>query len=127
MRAPLRPCRGPRCTHLTRGRYCPTCAPAQARAKHQAYDQTRGTATARGYDARWQKARAAYLARHPLCVECERQGRVTAATVVDHIVPHKGDQRLFWDQANWQSRCKPCHDTKTASEDGGFGNLPKKG
>ncbi len=39
----------------------------------------------------WQKARAAYLARHPLCVFCERDGRVTAAAVVDHIEAHRGD------------------------------------
>ncbi len=46
-----------------------------------------------------------------------------AATVVDHIVPHKGDQQLFWDTRNWQSMSKPCHDKKTAKEDGGFGRL----
>lgn len=46
---------------------------------------------------------------------------VEAASVVDHIVPHKGDQKLFWRRSNWQSLCKRCHDVKTATEDGGFG------
>jgi 5-methylcytosine-specific restriction protein A len=41
---------------------------------------------------------------------------VVAATVVDHVVPHRGDQRLFWDPGNWAPSCKPCHDAKTAHE-----------
>jgi hypothetical protein len=40
--------------------------------------------------------------------------------VVDHIVPHGGDQTLFWDAANHQTLCEPCHNRKTATEDGGF-------
>ena len=36
--------------------------------------------------------------------------------VVDHVVPHRGDQRLFWDERNWAPACKPCHDAKTARE-----------
>jgi 5-methylcytosine-specific restriction protein A len=52
-----------------------------------------------------------YLGRHPLCRFCEQQGRIAAASVVDHITPHKGDQSLFWDSANWQPLCKLCHDS----------------
>ena len=84
------------------------------------YDQERGTAAQRGYDARWQKARAWYLRRNPLCVECQKEGRLMPATVVDHIKPHKGNYYLFWDASNWQSLCKACHDRKTAKEDGRF-------
>ena len=36
---------------------------------------------------------------------------------VDHIIPHRGDQKLFWDRNNWQALCKPCHDRKTGKED----------
>lgn len=57
-----------------------------------------------------------FLRAYPLCAECERQGRVAPATVVDHIIPHKGNYDLFWDMSNWQSLCKPCHDRKTARE-----------
>ncbi len=72
------------------------------------------------YGRRWKKARAAYLRANPLCVFCERRGRVTAATVVDHRTPHHGDERLFWDWANWQPLCGPCHDSvKQALETGG--------
>ena len=49
------------------------------------------------------------------------QGDVVAATVVDHIVPHKGNEAFMWDESNYQSLCKTCHDRKTATEDGGFG------
>jgi 5-methylcytosine-specific restriction endonuclease McrA len=74
-------------------------------------DQLRLSARDRGYTWRWQKERALFLRAHPLCVMCSRALRVTPATVVDHIVPHKGDQALFWSHANWQSLCKLHHDS----------------
>lgn len=73
----------------------------------------RGGADARGYDARWRRARKAFLQKHPLCAECMKEGKATPATVVDHIVPHRGDPGLFWDIKNWQPLCKGCHDRKT--------------
>lgn len=73
-------------------------------------DERRLSARARGYTRQWEKARSSYLARHPLCVMCERDGRTTPSTVVDHIVPHRGDQALFWNQSNWQALCKTHHD-----------------
>ena len=69
------------------------------------------TTAERGYGWRWQKARRFHLSAHPLCVMCEAEGRVTAATVVDHIIPHRGDELLFWDRKNWQSLCKRHHDS----------------
>lgn len=89
-------------------------SPASARRK---LTDRRASAHQRGYDARWRRARLAYLAAHPLCVMCRRLGRTTAATVVDHSVPHKGDDRLFWDQANWQSLCAPHHDRHKQSQE----------
>ena len=76
-------------------------------------DRLRGSADARGYNAEWRRARLAFLKRHPLCVECQKEGKLTPATVVDHIIPHRGDRKLFWDQSNWQPLCKECHDWKT--------------
>lgn len=78
-------------------------------------DRMRGGAAERGYDGRWRKARAAFLRRNPLCVECMRKGVLTPATVVDHIIPHRGDKELFWNEENWQPLCKSCHDRKTGS------------
>lgn len=40
--------------------------------------------------------------------------------VTDHIVPHHGDPTLFWAEWNLQPLSKRQHDTKTATEDGGF-------
>lgn len=79
----------------------------------------RASANERGYTWRWTKARNTFLLRNPLCRIHEQRGQVVAATVVDHIIPHKGDQALFWDTSNWQSLCKRCHDsTKQAEERG---------
>ena len=77
----------------------------------------RDSASKCGYSSRWQKARKKFLRNHPLCVECQKQGRLTEATVVDHITLHRGDQKLFWDESNWQPLCKPCHDKNTWNED----------
>lgn len=80
------------------------------RERQAAQAERRGTAAERGYGARWQATRVGFLRRHPLCECCKANGRVTAAEVVDHIVPHKGDMGLFWDRANWQALCNvPCH------------------
>jgi len=101
--------------------YCSRHAHVQAQ-HEKAKDKARESASKRGYTSQWRKARIGYLAKHPLCVTCQDSGIVRAATVVDHVTPHKGNFNLFWDSDNWQALCKQCHDTKTASENGGFGN-----
>jgi len=105
-------------------RYCARHEHLAVQAKQQA-DSHRESSAQRGYGYKWQQARAGYLARHPLCAECERNGRTTEATDLDHIRPHKGDMAIFWDRRNWQGLCKPCHSAKTAREDGGFGNAAR--
>ena len=46
------------------------------------------------------------------------------ANVVDHIEPHKGDRRKFFDERNLQSFEKYCHDKfKQSAEKGGHGFL----
>lgn len=70
---------------------------------------TRLSARDRGYTTAWDKARVGFLRLHPHCAECAREGLIVAATVVDHITPHRGDQRLFWSQANWQPLCANHH------------------
>lgn len=61
--------------------------------------------------ARWQRLRRTHLASSPLCVMCLEENRVEAASVVDHIKPHKGDEVLFFDAGNLASLCKSHHDT----------------
>ena len=92
----------------------PTSATAASTARGIAKNGvTTLSAAARGYDARWQRARKIFLSRYPLCAECQKNGILTPATVVDHIIPHRGDRNLFWDENNWQPLCKSCHDRKT--------------
>ena len=102
-RKPKRPCRHPGCSNLSDGVYCEDHRRLYAREN----------ASSRGYDSRWRAARKQYLRQHPLCAECYRNGTLTPATVVDHITPHRGNQKLFWDMDNWQPLCKVCHDYKT--------------
>ena len=85
---------------------------AEAR-RQQEQAQRRGTAAERLYDARWQRASAAWRKQpeNVLCVCCKANGVVKVAELVDHIIPHKGDLGRFWDQGNWQSLCDRCHQT----------------
>jgi len=120
-RKPKKPCAYPGCPELVEPgqSYCEK----HRKLKQRQVDKKRGTSAERGYNARWRKARKMFLKRNPLCEECKRNGKITPATVVDHIIPHKGDMNLFWDESNWQALCKTCHDRKTVIENGGFGNI----
>ncbi len=81
------------------------------------YEQDRPSAARRGYGWRWRKALKRYLCANPLCAECARRGQVRSAEVVDHIIPHRGDMKLFWDrESNWQGLCVPDHNDKSARE-----------
>lgn len=108
-RKPLKPCKHPGCPKLTVGLYC------EEHAKLHMSDRV--TSSGRGYDSRWRRARSCYLKAHPLCEKCMEQEKFVKASVVDHIVPHRGDEKLFWDESNWQALCKNCHDRKTMTED----------
>lgn len=68
--------------------------------------------------ARWcgpNGRRAEQLGREPLCRMCAAEGRTTVATVADHVIPHRGDERLFW-EGDLQSLCdaRPwrCHSSR---------------
>ena len=107
---PLKPCKHAGCPDLTREGWCP---------KHQPQHRRRVSAEYHGWYNLpiWtQRLRPAQLLREPFCRECARQGKRTRATVVDHIVPHRGDWALFVDAGNHQSLCKYHHDQKTARE-----------
>src|SRR4051794_33187453 len=78
-------------------------------AKRQ-YEIDRGSARERGYNTRWDANSLRYRREHALCLGCEAVGRFTVTEVVDHIIPHKGDNVLMWDESNWQPSCGPHHD-----------------
>ncbi|MDE5946399.1 MAG: HNH endonuclease [Oscillospiraceae bacterium] len=107
-RKALRTCRHSGCPNLTDELYC---------TEHKPMHPDRPSATKRGYGSKWQRISKAYLHKHPMCVICKSQGRFVSATVVDHIIPHRGNQTLMWSDTNWQALCKPCHDRKTGNED----------
>jgi len=69
------------------------------------------------YGREWKRRARAFLRRHPICAYCEEAGRLNAASVVDHKTPHKGDADLFWNEANWQPLCAPCHDSIKSREE----------
>lgn len=76
----------------------------------------RPSAYHRGYTGRWNRERGIYLQQHPLCVECIKQDKTVPATVVDHIIPHKGDYELMWNRDNWNPLCEMHHNQKTGRE-----------
>lgn len=74
---------------------------------------------------RWQQLRLQQLRSEPLCRACQAAGRVTIATIADHIRPHKGDLAVFMDPSNLQSLCDEapwrCHSSgKQKEERAGF-------
>lgn len=116
-RAPT-PCRYPGCAAVLQ--VPGYCAPHQARV-HRDYGRAR-----RGFDKeigfyqsmRWRAVRAQVLRETPLCVACALKDCVTAAIVVDHVIPIKrgGDR---YARANLQALCIACHNAKTAREQRG--------
>lgn len=85
------------------GVQCP-CQRKRERERKARAERNRPSARARGYDRHWEAERKAFLIANPTCKRCGKP-----ANVVDHIRPHRGDQRLFWDRSNWQPLCTSCH------------------
>jgi hypothetical protein len=70
------------------------------------------------HSQRWLRVRRQFLMAHPLCCECEHEGLVVPASVVDHRLghQHRNWRESFWDQDGWQSLCLDCHAKKSAGE-----------
>jgi len=110
----------PGCPVLTDQARCP--------AHTRQIDRRRGTAYQRGYTSRWADFARRYRRQYPLCgmrapgapettdSVCQRDGIVTAAALVDHIVPVTGkDDPSFW-TGPFQSLCSSCHNQKRQKE-----------
>ena len=68
------------------------------------------------YGSRWADASRVYRINNPWCAVCASKGIYELATLVDHIVPHRGKRALFWDVDNWQGLCTACHAVKSGAE-----------
>lgn len=62
------------------------------------------------YNAAWDKLSRRYRKAHPLCQECERNGFITPATEVHHIVKVADDPSRLLDVTNLMSVCRACHE-----------------
>ena len=63
---------------------------------------------------KWKVAAKNFIYHNPVCRYCGHM-----STVVNHKIPHKGDERLFWDILNWEPVCKQCHDSTVAKLENG--------
>ena len=98
-------CTEPGCGALTLARRCLPHAAALERARPNV-DVRRWYRTLAWTRLRRQVIREAAQA-------CQACGRVVAALEVDHIRKHEGHRRPFFDRANLQALCRPCHQGKT--------------
>ena len=57
----------------------------------------------------WKSIRRHRLAEEPRCRQCAIEGRIVAASHVDHIEPHLGQWLLFFKYENTQSLCAHHH------------------
>jgi 5-methylcytosine-specific restriction protein A len=79
----------------------------------------------RGYGSAWDKIRKRIMERDcGLCQACAKQGKVTIASAVDHIINKAKAAQMRWTpeqvdaESNLQAICDPCHLEKTQVEQG---------
>ncbi|NBK26432.1 MAG: HNH endonuclease [Spirochaetia bacterium] len=114
---PKRPCSYPGCPRLTDGRYCEE----HKKLMDARYDsKLRNKGGAEFYHSKaWRRKRQDFLIENPFCVECRKHGRLTKATIVDHIVPIMMGGPVL-DDSNLQSLCASCHGRKSIEEGSRF-------
>ena len=110
---PKRPCSHPGCPKLTDGRFCEEHQ-RQENKRYEKYD--RSPEMKKRYGIAWKRVRDRHIAQHPLCEVCKRNGNLTPAEEVHHIVPLS--QGGTHDDSNLMSLCKSCHSEITAKEGG---------
>lgn len=116
-RKPKRPCSYPSCPELADGRYCAKHQQIMNRNynKHQRHPDSN-----KRYGRSWKRIRDRYIKARPLCEECKREGRLTPAEEVHHIVPlSKGGNN---ETSNLMALCKSCHSRITAESGNRWGN-----
>lgn len=106
--AALKPCSYPGCQSLVSHGYCESHKQPEISYHDPRSQRLYGT-------KRWQRIRRMQLVKQSFCEECLRANIYEPATDVDHVIPHRGDEKLFW-SSPLQSLCKICHSRKTAGE-----------
>lgn len=85
-----------------------------AKPRPKAWTSTRKSRHQRGYGREHDIMRAIVLREEPLCRPCHLRGRLTPATIADHIKPLS--EGGTGERDNYQGICVPCHTAKTAEE-----------
>lgn len=109
-------CRAAGCNGLTTVGWCERhIEAAQERARvarlryHRKHNRRRD-ASDRFYGTQaWRNLRDAFIRANPLCSNCECNGLVVPAQIVDHKVPRKKAPELSLEWSNLRSLCRPCH------------------
>lgn len=115
-RKPKRPCSYPGCPKLTEGQFCEEHQKLTDR-NYEKYQ--RDPALKKRYGRSWKRIRDRYIAEHPLCEQCEKNGRITPAQEVHHIQPlSRGGTNEY---GNLMALCTSCHSEITAREGGRWG------
>lgn len=104
--ASKKPCTYPLCPSLTTGGRCE---------QHKRPAWEGNNASKRVFKGRsLQRERDRLFSANPLCVECERMGRVSVAVIRDHVMPlGEGGEDV---RENTQGLCKACSDKKSQQE-----------
>ena len=103
-RKPKRACKFPGCPNLTCGEYCN----AHTKIARDNYNRLeRSPDVNKRYGREWRIIRARYVALHPLCEMCLKEGRLTPVEEVHHKKPvSQGGTNDF---ENLMSLCQSCH------------------
>lgn len=95
-------------------RYCESHTPSKTATVE------RKTFNAQYNTAKWQSIRARQLSTNPLCAACMTDGRITAASHVDHVFPWQAIGEHAFIRNLFQSLCPECHGIKSGLEKRGI-------
>ena len=105
---PALPCTHPGCGNLSHGKR------GRCSLHEYVWIGSRIASGARVTGGRLRQLRKQLFERQPLCVSCQRDGRVSLAMIRDHVVPlAEGGVEAEW---NVQGLCAVCHDAKSREE-----------
>ncbi len=94
------------CPGIVREQVCSTCGPIKRP------EDRRGSSAERGYGGAWQRLRARYLLRHPLCERCKAKGLTVPAIEVHHVrYEGEGKRRTLVSMDDLESLCRACHES----------------